>query len=258
MIKELLSRAASFAASKLLYALHNRNTFSLDREEWRQVALSFSLCGEDQAVLRHARNLGVNRGVYVDAGAFHPIQMSNTLLLHKLGWRGINIDMQPHKIELFRRLRPNDHNVVAALSSQVCQAGMVEYAEGATARIVTSRGENAVSLIGEAPRKMSEVRTTTLTAVIEESRSCDGPIHYLNIDCEGHDLMVLQGLDLKRYRPWILTIEAFSESERQAIANHLLPWGYELMEILGITALFVLCDVNKEKDKVTGCSTPQD
>jgi hypothetical protein len=47
-------------------------------------------------------------GVYVDVGAFDPVQFSNTLLLRQHGWRGVNVDPNAAQIEKFRRFRPAD------------------------------------------------------------------------------------------------------------------------------------------------------
>jgi hypothetical protein len=37
---------------------------------------------------------GIQKGFYVDIGAHHPFNLSNTALLYSLGWRGINIDLE--------------------------------------------------------------------------------------------------------------------------------------------------------------------
>ncbi|MDO8518314.1 MAG: SAM-dependent methyltransferase, partial [bacterium] len=51
------------------------------------------------------------RGRYVDVGAHHPKRYSNTYLLYKKGWHGVNIDPNPHTIELFAKARPGDTNI---------------------------------------------------------------------------------------------------------------------------------------------------
>ena len=45
-------------------------------------------------------------GLYVDVGAYHPLELSNTYLLHKRKWEGINIDINSLSIEYFDFLRP--------------------------------------------------------------------------------------------------------------------------------------------------------
>ena len=38
------------------------------------------------------------------------------MLLHEMGWEGINIDISDFSIKLFDRLRPNDTNLNIAVS----------------------------------------------------------------------------------------------------------------------------------------------
>ena len=58
------------------------------------------------------------KGTYLDLGCFHPIRQNNTYLFHKLGWKGINIDLNPLTIELFNIARPNDLNLCVAISKK--------------------------------------------------------------------------------------------------------------------------------------------
>ena len=50
-------------------------------------------------------------GLYVDVGAYHPLELSNTYLLYKKKWKGINIDINSLSIDYFNFLRPNDINI---------------------------------------------------------------------------------------------------------------------------------------------------
>ena len=60
---------------------------------------SYSQCGEDLFIENFFKNK--NYGTYLDIGAFNPIKFSNTLLLYKKGWKGINIDLNQTSIDLF-------------------------------------------------------------------------------------------------------------------------------------------------------------
>ena len=57
-------------------------------------------------------------GKYVDIGCYHPIKYSNTALLHKKGWKGINIDLNPTSIDFFNSCRKDDKNILACLSDK--------------------------------------------------------------------------------------------------------------------------------------------
>lgn len=107
-LRHFIGDITAVAANWLVSTLRNRTNLSLTREEFRFSRISFSQFGEDIAVLRWIEeNLKDVAPFYVDAGCFHPIHYSNTLLLHKKGWCGINIDLSSQKIEVFNRLRPD-------------------------------------------------------------------------------------------------------------------------------------------------------
>src|SRR5579862_6043865 len=81
-----------------LTRLRNGVDVRLSREEVRFAQIYFSQFGEDMAVERWWKKVQNGPLIYVDAGCFHPIHCSNTLLLHKANWRGVNVDMDEEKI----------------------------------------------------------------------------------------------------------------------------------------------------------------
>lgn len=53
----------------------------------------------------------------------------------------------------------------------------------------------------------------------------------LTIDVEGHELEVLKGINLDKWRPKIIVAEAWDEASRKDIENHLAPFSYVLDQI---------------------------
>jgi hypothetical protein len=76
----------------------------------------YSQYGEDKELLKLFK--GVDSGFYVDVGAHHPSRYSNTHLLFKKGWSGLNIDADPLAIRLFKKARPNDINVETGIGKE--------------------------------------------------------------------------------------------------------------------------------------------
>jgi FkbM family methyltransferase len=237
-LRKFISTALAKAVDAGLTLLRNRTALHLSRDELRYSRISFSQFGEDLAVGRWLDEVFPNAArLYVDAGSFHPIHCSNTLLLKKLGWWGVNIDMVPEKIEQFRQLRPDDFNVVAALHSGSVELYAVEYEDGRVDRL--SDDPPAQDAQSRVPIRSSAVVTTTLDAILARAPREIAKIGYLNIDCEGSDLEVLKGFSLSKYAPDIITIEALSEESAQRIGKHLGQRGYSLKEKLHFTLLFV-------------------
>ena len=55
-------------------------------------------------------------GFYVDVGAYDPFNASNTLLLYRRGWSGINIEPDPAALARLRRSRRRDTNLGLVIS----------------------------------------------------------------------------------------------------------------------------------------------
>src|SRR5215813_3013834 len=72
---------------------------------------SFSQCGEDCIVefIFSARN--IEKPSYIDIGAFHPFELSNTAKFYRKGSRGINIEPNPDQFRYFMKHRKNDKNL---------------------------------------------------------------------------------------------------------------------------------------------------
>ena len=85
-----------------------RETFSTEGEDLLIERLFYSLIEKDPGY----------RGFYVDIGAFDPIVSSNTYLLYRRGWRGINIDANPDALPRFDTHRPRDINLNAAVGDE--------------------------------------------------------------------------------------------------------------------------------------------
>jgi FkbM family methyltransferase len=196
----------------------------------------FSQFGEDLAIIEFVDEDPTIESFYVDVGAFHPIHCSNTLLLHKRGWRGMNIDLQDGKIAEFRRKRPNDINIVAACSDKEQEMLALSYdAGGITDRLTTIDQPNTLSVVGEKPLSSVKVRSTTLNRLLSQNNV--EHIGYLNIDCEAHDFQVLRGIDLELYKPTIISIEITTDGDdiKQYFEDH----GYSERRIYYRTHLYV-------------------
>lgn len=115
----------------------------------------------------------------------------------------------------------------------------LEYDVGLEDRLANPGDPKLESFHGQKPLVHTNIRTTTLNNIIAELESPIDRIGYLNIDCEGHDLEVLKGLDLERYRPAVITIEALEPGAANAIIKHLVASKYLHKETLRYTLLFV-------------------
>jgi len=223
---------------RLRTLFHDRLSPQSALDELRAMRVSYSQFGEDLVLRNHFADFDNASGRFIDVGAFHPFQLSNTKLLSSLGWSGINIDCDPDKIARFQKHRPRDHNICAAVSATAQEMVWLQYPESTTDRLVTQSESELLSACGEKPLKTTPVKALPLTEILDASPFRGNHFHYLNIDCEGHDLEVLQGLDFRRYAPELITVEALSEAARSGLTNFLVPLGYRLTDIVGLTLFF--------------------
>ena len=77
---------------------------------------TYSCWGEDLIVENFFKNR--EGKFYVDVGCYHPLFWNNTYLLYKKQWRGINIDINPVSIKLFKFARKDDYNFNLAVTNK--------------------------------------------------------------------------------------------------------------------------------------------
>lgn len=184
---------------------------------------SYSQFGEDKVLLELFKDK--NGGRYVDVGAHHPYRYSNTYLLYKKGWHGVNIDPNPHTIALFNKARPNDENICAGVGS----AGVLTYYRFSDPAVNTFTKEEAEKWKGKSFLKFlgtTEVEVKPLSVLVQ------GEIDILTIDAEGMDMEVLHSYDWK-HSPKVIAIEG-NESEQ-----FLIEKGYTLHKKCGASNIFV-------------------
>ena len=78
----------------------------------RHYRRSYSQYGEDLIIYDLFQRYFDIKGNYLDIGAFHPKMISNTHILHSLGWRGTVIDLDNFKLKLFKRNRKEKVNTL--------------------------------------------------------------------------------------------------------------------------------------------------
>lgn len=146
---------------------------------------------------------GINNGFYVDVGANYPVIDSVTKLFYDKGWRGINIEPIPSLYRQLARLRPKDINLPIGVSDK---KGELEFFENVNipghSSFSRSDAEQADARnIATYKVKISPLRDIFATHRVET-------IHFLKIDVEGLEEAVIKGNDWKKYRPYIICIEA--------------------------------------------------
>ena len=219
---------------KLLYAVRGRwFTGTYSRKSYAQE-------GEDIVLERF---LGERpNGFYVDIGAHHPARFSNTYRLYKRGWRGINVDAAPGSMDLFKKVRPRDINVEAALGVGDEKLTFYVFNEPA---LNTLDKDLAAERISPTCKLLKEVPITTvsLAQLLNKHLPSGTAIDILSVDVEGLDEIVLRSNDWSRYRPGYILVECpYSMKPEEMSSNSLylflLDQGYQMVAKTKNTLIF--------------------
>ena len=186
---------------------------------------TYSQFGEDLLIDKFFGNYV---GKYVDIGCFHPIKYSNTALLNKKGWRGVNIDLNEVSIKFFNACRKDDLNITACLSDK--KEDVIIYMDSEFSALNSIYLQNSKNFNFKQLKK-KKIQTKVFSEVVEDS------FDFLNIDCEGNDYKIIKTIDLKKYKPKLINIEV-SEENKNYIYNYLNQNGYELLAIKSLSHIF--------------------
>ncbi|WP_159011704.1 FkbM family methyltransferase [Bradyrhizobium sp. S69] len=189
------------------------------------------------------RALGhVKDGFFVDCGAYDPTCHSVTKAFYDRGWRGINIEPIPSLLREFALQRPSDVNLNIALSDKSDYATFYEIVDTGLSTFSQQIANSHIEAGFEA-RSMI-VQTATLSNVLEQFSQ--DAIHFLKIDVEGAEELVLAGLDLQKFRPWVILVEATKprsgEPNHQDWESGLLSQGYDFVYFDGLNRFYVSHD----------------
>jgi FkbM family methyltransferase len=197
----------------------------------RHSRLTYAQCGED-ILLGHIFH-DKAAGFFVDVGAYHPFIFSNTYLLYKRGWRGINIEPNPTQFPLFPKHRPRDINLQCAVTDQ----------PGTKTLIVDSTFsglDDDTNLYRKrnpsAPRV--QVPAMTLRELFATHMPSGTTIDVMSIDCEGHEIKVLQSNDWSDYAPSVLVVEDHDNRTPTPLDEYLNGIGNDNLYKAGFSKIY--------------------
>lgn len=186
-----------------------------------------SQCGQDLWVLAcmsspYVPYLDRLSPTYIDIGAFDGLEISNTVLLERIGWKGVCVEPNP---ATFFKLRENrtcacynaavkrgDSNKVQfAVAKDPAFSGMPEHFKDGHKRVITETIEVTSLTFGELFRWTGFDHLT-----------------YLSLDTEGNEIEILEdALDI--IQPFLISIEHNEVKERKSLIRAIAEdYGYSV------------------------------
>ena len=199
--------------------------------------ISFAQNFEDVMLWRALKH--VENGFYIDVGANDPTLYSVTRAFYDKGWHGINLEPVA---EFFKRLavqRPRDINLQIGAGDV---AGSFPFFDIPDTGLATSDPAIAKKH-QEAGWEVNTIDIPVLPLAEICQRHVRGDIHFLKIDVEGAEKKVLLGMDFKKWRPWLILIEATAPLSQETVHQNweflVTDSAYEFVYFDGLNRYYV-------------------
>ena len=181
----------------------------------------------------------ISNGFYIDVGAAEPDRLSVTRLFYENGWNGINIEPNPQLFRDLERARTRDVNLMVGAADVAGTKTFYRIGATGLSTLDATVAQHHAAAGWEVERL--DIACRTLTDICAEYRPED-PIHFLKIDVEGGEGATLAGMDLQRFRPWIILLEAtrpLSQEEDHGWEPSLLSAGYRFVWFDGLNRFYL-------------------
>jgi FkbM family methyltransferase len=216
----------------LYYNLYLRNFKYLIKE-------SHSQFGEDIFILKY---FSKKKGFYIDIGCHHPFRYNNTFNLYKIGWSGLNIDLNKISIDLFEIMRPRDKNICSIISDKEGKINFYVPNKNLLSPEITIEkkfSKKYKKLHGNSYEAI-ESNSVTWQSIEKKYKRHIKKVDFLKIDIEGSDLKVLKSINLTKLKPTLIMTEApdFEKISRKKIIKYLKSKNYIIIYDNSLNIIF--------------------
>lgn len=192
---------------------------------------TYSQSGEDLIALNIFLILGIEAPRYLDVGAHHPFNISNTALFYERGFRGINIEANPNLYNNFVKLRSEDQNVCVGIGAKegTLPFYMIDKWSGRN----SFQKDEVELFVKEHPEftitEVMDIPVITLDQAVEQYAGGKYP-EYMSLDIEGIDYAAVKASRIfKEQGPVVLVTECEVDRGKKQIQSNMRS----LMEEMG-------------------------
>ena len=188
--------------------------------------------------------MGNHKPSYIDIGAHHPEDLSNTALFYHNGSRGVNIEPDPVLFKAFPKERRFDINLNIGISDEAAELDFYVMSYRALNTFSKTAAEQAEKE-GHCIDSVIKLPVDTLPHII--TKYCKGRFpDLLTLDVEGLDYEILNTIDYKQDCPTVICVETISYSKNgkgeknTQLIEYLTSNGYLVYADTKINTIFVL------------------
>lgn len=208
------------------------------------VKKSYSQCGEDLIINYLFSLRGLDMPSYIDIGANHPWFINNTAFFYKKGCRGLNIEPNSELVMLFKQERPLDKSINMGISNSASlEMDFYVFRDNTLSTFSKEEADNFVRH-GKEIEKVAKIKTSNIQKIIKEYNSGIFP-DFLNIDVEGFELEILQGISYEDNYPKVICVETAEYSptgageKREGLMDFIESKGYYLYADTNLNSIYI-------------------
>jgi FkbM family methyltransferase len=211
--------------------------------------------GEDVIIDYFFQWKQIETPTYLDIGAFHPVEFSNTYRFYQKGSRGVLVEPTLECCDALRTERSGDIVLNCAIRTQDMPAEVDFYVleGGALNTIVRREAEFAVETQGWGPQRIREIRKVPALTINEVlQRHFPNGVDLIDIDIEGLDYEIMREIDYERFRPHVVSVEIhgghyaekqadgrYTHLPAQAFVDFMKMKDYRLLVPIKLNGIFV-------------------
>lgn len=219
----------------------------MQKEYYHGSRHSYSQCGEDM-IIRFAFNaVGIWEPSFLDIGAHHPFDLSNTAHFYKSGSRGVNIEANPQLLQDFQKYRSHDINLNIRIGNEPSCSSFYIMDPPYMSTFSKEEAEDLVNTHGYKIVETINIQVSTVIDIVDKYFSAGKP-EFLSLDVEGYDERIIRSIDFDRWSPIIICCETISfamkgkSKKNYSIIEFLKSNGYMVYGNTNINTIFVLED----------------
>lgn len=179
-------------------------------------------------------------GFFVDVGANDPQLASQTWHLEQLGWDGVLIEPQPDLAEELRKFRRTKVYAVACSSPANAGKALPLHVAGSPHMTGIHASFDPNFAVPDMRRMgVIEVPVKTLDEILIDVKA-PVPIDFVSIDVETHEIEVLEGFDISKWRPRLMLIEDLALDLR--LHRYITRRRYKWIRRTGLNGWYVPAD----------------
>jgi len=181
----------------------------------------YSQYGEDRLL---SQIFSGSTGVCVEVGAHNGVDLSNSYYFEQLGWQCILIEPNPALCSIIRQSRTG--LLFECAASERSGDAVLHLAEGADVYSTLEDHGVPIERIKQGSGRIRDliVRARTLDSILDETGTQQ--VDFVSIDVEGHEISVLRGFSLERWRPRVVLVEDGSDLADVTVRSFMREHGY--------------------------------